>query len=456
MSPLAESPPGPSPVPRPGPVPPLRIARPSQSTLANGVRVMVVPRPSVPRLELRLSVPAGAAFGPSAAASELLRAGILLGTKELDQEEVSESIQRLGGSLQVQQDQDRLYIAAAALSEAEEELYRLIATLVTAPAFPAADLETERVKLIEGLRIARATPHFPAAEKLQELIYGHHPYGRPEPTEAAIRKTTRRHLQELFHTSFRPSAALITVVGDVQPRRTVTRLGQAFGGWSGPSRAPKIPRVRPRSLAEVSLIDRPGSVQTVVLTGSSGPSIGHPDHLPLSLASAVLGGGFSSRLMANLREDKGYTYGAHTRSESHLRDTLWGAEIEVRTEVTAAAYVELMYEMGRLATVDVPDDELERTRSYLSGTRAIFLQTQSGLASSLSQLRSHGLDHRYLERYSELLAKVTPGQIRQVAARYLSPAALTTVMVGDASQTAEALASLTSVRLLAGRRVKGP
>jgi len=455
VSPVAESAPGQSSVPRPGPVPPLRIARPSQSTLANGVQVMVVPRPSVPRLELRLSVPAGAAFGPSAAASELLRAGILLGTKELDQEAVSESIQRLGGSLQVQQDQDRLHIAAAALSEAEDDLYRLIATLVTAPAFPAADLETERVKLIEGLRIARATPHFPAAEKLQALVYGHHPYGRPEPTEAALRKTTRRHLQELHRASFRPSAALITVVGDIEPRRTVTRLRQAFGGWSGPSRAPKIPRVRPRSLAEVTFIDRPGSVQTVVLTGTSGPPIGHPDYIPLSLASAVLGGGFSSRLMANLREDKGYTYGAHTRSEGHLRDTLWGAEIEVRTEVTAAAYVELLYEMGRLATVDVPSDELERTRSYLTGTRAIFLQTQSGLASSLSQLRCHGLDHRYLERYSELLARMTSAEIRQVAARYLAPGGLTTVMVGDASQTAEALTSLTPVRLLAGKHVKG-
>jgi zinc protease len=442
-------------VPRPGPVPPLRVGRPTRSLLANGLEAMVVARPSVPRVELRLTVPAGAAIGSSAAASELLRSGILLGTKKLNQEEVSESIQRLGGSLSVQQDHDRLHISASALSEAEDELYRLIFAITTQPNFPPEELETERVKLIEGLRIARATPQFLAGEQLQALIYGSHPYGRPEPPESAIRKTTRGQLQALHRATFLPSSAQITVVGDVDPRRAVARLRRAFGSWAGPSRAAKVPRVRPQVVPEVTFIDRPGLVQTVIMTGASGPPVGHPDQIPLALASAVLGGSFSSRLMANLREDKGYTYSPHTMSEAHLRDSLLGASMEVRTEVTAAAFVELTYELGRLASVEVGQEELEETRNYLAGVRVIFLQTQAGLASSLSQVRGHGLDQRYLEGYSDRLAAVTPAELRRVASRYLAPANLTTVMVGDAGEAAEALSRLVPVRVKTPRRAKG-
>lgn len=442
-------------VPRPGPVPPVRLGRPTRSVLPNGLDAMVVARPSVPRVELRLTVPAGAAIGKSAAASELLRAGLLLGTKELNQEQVSESIQRLGGSLQVQQDHDRLHIAASALAEAEEELYQLIATVTTQPHFPSDELETERVKLIEGLRIARATPQFLAGEKLQQLIYGGHPYGRPEPAESAIRRTTRRQLHDLHRATFLPAASQITVVGDLVPRRTVARLRRAFGPWAGPRRAVRVPKLRPKRRPEVTFIDRAGSHQTTILVGASGPAIGHPDQIPLALASAILGGSFSSRLMANLREDKGYTYSPHTRSESHLRDSLVGAALDVRTEVTAASFVELNYELGRLATVEVELDELEESRNYLAGVRVIVLQTQAGLASSLSQVRGLGLDHRYLEGYSDRLAEVTPAELRRVAARYLAPANLTTVMVGDAEQAAQAVSWVAPIRVKASRPAQG-
>ncbi|MGH7641512.1 MAG: M16 family metallopeptidase [Candidatus Dormibacteria bacterium] len=436
-------------------MPRLRIRRPIEARLDNGLDAMVVARPSVPRVEVRLTVPAGAAIGSSAAASELLRSGILLGTNELNQEEVSESIQRLGGSLQVQQDHDRMHISASSLAEAEEELYHLIYTITTQPHFPAEELETERVKLIEGLRIARATPQVLAGERLQHLIYRDHPYGRAEPSDSLIRKTTRQQLQNLHRATFLPSASQITVVGDVEPRRTVARLERAFGQWSGPRRAVRAGPVQPQRMATVNFIDRPDSVQTVIMVGSSGPPVGHPDQIPLALASAILGGSFSSRLMANLREDKGYTYSPHTMSEAHLRDSLVGAELDVRTEVTAASFVELAHELGRLATVEVDREELEESRNYLAGVRVIFLQTQAGLASSLSQVRGHGLDHRYLEGYSDRLQAVTPAELLRVAARYLAPAKMTTVMVGDASQSLPALEGVTEIRMKSPRRSPG-
>ncbi|MHB8393643.1 MAG: M16 family metallopeptidase [Candidatus Dormibacteria bacterium] len=432
-------------VPRPGSVPPVKITGVSQAQLSNGLTVMVVPRPSVPRLEFRMTVPAGAALGGSAAISELLAMGLPLGSRTMNQSQLSERVQDLGGSLQVHQDHDRLFIQASALAEAEEDLYAILAELVTEPEFPAADLATERAKLLEGLRMAKATPHFPATESLQRAIYGDHPYGRSEPGETAVRRTGRAALLDFHQETFTPWGAQITVVGQVEPRRTIARIRRVFSTWAGPKRVPRVPAVRAFGSDELLFIARPGSVQTVVMTASSGPSHGHPDHIALTLATAVLGGGFSSRMMNNLREDKGYTYSPHARLENHLRDSLAVASMEVRNEVTAAAYGELLYELARLCTTEVPETELQTTKSYLAGSRVIMLQTQAGLASALAQLRAHGLDHRYLEQYSKQLLTTTAAQVRNAATRYLAPTAVTTVMVGDPA-AADGLDALAPVR----------
>jgi predicted Zn-dependent peptidase len=166
--------------------------------------------------------------------------------------------------------------------------------------------------------------------------------------------------------------------------------------------------------------------------------------MALTLGTAILGGSFSSRMMSNLREDKGYTYSPHARLESHLLDGLAVASMDVRNEVTAASLVELFYEMGHLATVPVPEEEFHATKRYLAGARAVMLQTQAGLASALAQVRAHGLDHRYLERYSRELESTSTVQVMAAAQRYLSPTAVTTVMVGDPEAAAglEALGPL--------------
>ncbi|MGH7610524.1 MAG: M16 family metallopeptidase [Candidatus Dormibacteria bacterium] len=434
-------------LPVPGPVPPLRVGRVSQSRLSNGGQVLVVPRPSVPRVEFRLSVPAGAAIGSSVAQAELLRSGMMLGTRDLDQEQLSEQIQRLGGSLSVGQDQDRLQITASALAEAEEDLYRLLGALVAGPDFPEPALAIEKAKLQEGLRMARATPSFPASERLQRLIYGSHPYGRQEPTDRQVEQVRRSQLLALHRHSFSTTATQITVVGQVRPSRTEAWLERHFGRRRGAARAWAVgpPPRRPASPV-ITFIDRPGSVQTVILMGASGPPQGHRTHLPLSLAAAVLGGSFSCRLMANLREDKGYTYGAHARGHTHLTDTLLAVETEVRTEVTAPAFTELLYELGRLATVDVGGDELERTKTYLEGARLVMLQTQAGLADALARVRAHGLDHRYLERYAQRLSGVSAQELRRATAQHLSPASLSTVMVGDARRALPDLRAVATVR----------
>ncbi len=437
-------------VPSPGALPELRVGAPVRTSLDNRLALTVLPRPTVPRVEFRLTVPAGGSAGPGPATGELLRRGLSLGTRTMDQQALAEALHRLGGSMTVHQDQDHIHLAAAALSEAEAELYRILASVVTEPELPPSDLETEKAKLIDNLRVARATPDFVAAEALQAEVYQNHPYGRPQPSEEQVEATSRQTLLDFYRARFHPAAARITVVGDVEPETTRDRLARAFGGWIGAETPEPAPAVAAHRSPEVVLIDRPGSVQTVLMAGASTPAVGEPDYLPLELAVSVLGGGMESRLMRNLREDKGYAYSPHGRLESHLRDGFVLVNVEVRTEATAAALLEVQYELGRMATAGVPADELERTKRFLSGVRVLRLQTQSGLASTLASLQTHGLDQTYLEGYQRRLAEVGAEEVRQVAQRHLSPTALTMVLVGDADRIRDGLSAVSPVRVLAG------
>ncbi len=421
-------------IPALGPVPRLRLGRPLRTELDNQLSLTVVARTAVPRVELHLLVPAGTVLAPVPASGELLRRALLTGTAHRDSVTLTGDLHSIGGDLQVAQDEDVLMIQGSALAEYEAELYELVADVALHATFPAAEVAAERVRLAEGLRMARSTPHFPAGETLRALVYADHPYGWPTPTDGQVRRCGAPIVRELHRRRFRPGAAQLTVVGAVDPRRSVARVRRAFGDWRGRGGQGRAPAVRHRPPGPLTLIDRPGSVQTVVDLAVSTPPIGHPDHLPLVLATTILGGGMASRLFRNLRERHGYTYGPRTQGDSHLRDILVVSGAEVRTEVTGAAYAELLYELGRLATTDVSAEELEGAKRYVTGTRLIGVQTQAGLAGSLASLGAHGLDHRYLETFADRIGRIGAADVRAVAARHLAPGRAQTVMVGDAKR----------------------
>ena len=421
-------------IPALGPVPQLRLGRPLRTQLDNHLSLVVVARTAVPRVELRLLVPAGSALAPVPASGELLRRTLLTGTAQRDGVTLTGDLHSIGGDLHVAQDEDVLVLQGSALAEYEAELYELVADVVLHAAFAPAEVAAERVRLIEGLRMARSTPHFPAGEALGAAVYGDHPYGWPTPTDRQVRRCGPAVLRELHHRRFRPGSAQLTVVGAVEPRRSAARVRRAFAAWNGRGGQGRAPAVRQHPPGPLTLIDRPGSVQTVIDLAVSTPPLDHADHLPLLLATTILGGGMASRLFRNLRERHGYTYSPRTHGDAHLRDTLVVSGAEVRTEVTGAAYSELLYELGRLATTEVSTEELEGAKRYVAGTRLIAVQTQSGLAGSLASLGAHGLDHRYLETFAGRIERVGAADIRAAAARHLAPGRCHTVMVGDASR----------------------
>lgn len=425
-----------------GPVPDLRLARPLRTELDGGTRVTVVPQPSVPRVELRVMIPAGTARAIVPGSAELLGHTLLDGTARLDGATLARELQMIGADLDVSQDADVLVLNASVLREHEAALYELAAEVVTGATFPASELQLERGRLAEHLRMARATPHFPAHETVRAQVYGRHPYGRPTPTEAQVRRCGPGPVRALHAQAFVPAASQMTVVGDVDPRRTAQRLRRAFAPWRGRRRAWHLPAVRHLPSPGITLVDRPDAVQTVCVVAAGAPPLGHPDHLPLLLATSILGGGGPSRLMLNIRERHGYTYNPYAITDPHLGDTLVLCGADVRCEVTAAAVNEILYELGRLATTLVQAEELEGAQRYLAGTRVIAVQTQAGVAGALANAALHGQDHRYLETFARRVRATTAAQVREVAAYYLAPSRVHIVLVGPARQIAGAVAAL--------------
>jgi predicted Zn-dependent peptidase len=200
------------------------------------------------------------------------------------------------------------------------------------------------------------------------------------------------------------------------------------------------------SAGPLTLVDRPGSVQSSLRLAL--PAVGrtHPDHAALQLANLLFGGYFSSRWVENIREDKGYTYGPHSAVEHSIAGSLLTVSTEVATAVTAPALLETWYELGRLAVLPPTPEELEQARQYALGTLQLGMSTQAGLAGLASTYAGYGLRLDYLSDYSARLAAATRDDVAAAAARYLAPAKAVTVVLGDAEVIESSVAALAAVQ----------
>jgi predicted Zn-dependent peptidase len=225
----------------------------------------------------------------------------------------------------------------------------------------------------------------------------------------------------------------------------IGQVEAALAGWTGRPVSPRVPRLPDVVPGPLLLVDRPGSVQSSLRLGGTALARTDGRWPALQLANLIFGGYFSSRWTENIREDKGYTYGPHSRIEQNGLGAALVLDADVATEVTAPALVETLYELGRIAALPVTPAEVEAVRQYAIGTMALSIATQAGLASTLSNLIGNGLEPSWLAEHSSRLAKVTVDEVSAAAAEYLGPANFVSVVVGDASRVAAPLAAVQPV-----------
>lgn len=405
--------------------------------LDNGLTVWVLPRAGgLPRVDYVLAVRGGLASDPAQlpGMSNLLAGLLREGTATRSSVQIAESLQRLGASLGASASSDGLLVSASGLSASAEPLAELFADVVRNPAFPDNEVQLAKTNALQGLKAAQAQPAYQANRAMGRVLFGDHPYGNTLPTEAAIEATDIAGLKAAHAARFRPEQALLVVAGPVTPDAAKALAQRMFGDWQGSGQpiadvpAPAYPQA-----PQFVLVPREGSVQSAVRIGRPAFDADDERAIPAALANTILGGGFDSRLMRNLREDKGYTYGAGSSFGLRARGGAFQAQADVRNEVTGAAIGEFLKEFEQMRAQAVSADELQRAKRYTAGTYLFQNQLQYAVASALAGNWLLGRPADYLSSYVGKVNEVTAAQVQSVAREFFDPKRQSIVVVGDAA-----------------------
>jgi len=418
-----------------GPLEPFKAPQVSARTLPNGLKLWLVARPGFPKVSFAVAVRGGLASDPKErpGLSELITDAIDQGTKTRTAKQVAEELQAAGGDLTSEAGSDSLVIATSVLSSKAEAGLTILADVLQNATFPDSEVELAKRNAVENLRAQEADPSFLARRSLAKAVFADHPYSVISGTQESFLATTAEDLRHEYAKRFRPDQAILVAVGDFTPDDLTATIESLFGKWSAPSELPVAPVQKPSRPVphEVFYVERAGSVQTRIVLGTLGPTRGDPDYAPTQVATAIYGGMFGSRLTLNIREDKGYTYSPGASLASRHQAAILTTSAAVRNEVTGACLNEINYELNRMATTEPGIEEVSQAQRYLTGTRALRLQSQEAVAHELAQLWIFGLPAEELVDVSTRIQKVTPKDVARVGTKYFPASMQTIVTVGE-------------------------
>jgi predicted Zn-dependent peptidase len=422
----------------------VKLPRPRETKLANGLTVLVLEQHKLPTVAFSLWVKTGALADPqdlpglAESTAEMLREG----TTHRTSAQLAADVDGLGASLMASADfgADMSTVFASGLSESTERLLELMSDIVLNPTFPPDEFAKYQKRQLAQLEQMRSRPGFLAQERFHKVLYGDFAAAIVSATPESLKAMTTAQLKDFHDRYYVPNNALLGVVGDVQFDQVISLIQKAFGAWqSHPVASPDLGKISPPAPAKITLVDRPDSVQTNILTGDFAVRRADPDYIPLTVMNRVLGGGPSARLFLNLREKHGYTYGAYSSFTSDIYPGAWRANTEVRNAVTDGSMHELMEEFKRIRTEPVPESELDEARRSVVARFALDLEQPTTLLSFYMTANYFRLPQDYWDRYPEQVAKVSPQVVQQMAKKYVDLEHLQLVCVGDSKQIKDTL-----------------
>ena len=437
----------------PRPLPPLgKTVKASQlasvdTVIANGLRVIVVRKPTVPMAELRLRIPFAGNDPRHAARAELLAQTLFTGTQRRSRTQIDTDLALVGGELGASAEPEMLRIGGSALANGLTTFLDVLADVLTSATYQDDEVNRERERLVEQITLAESEPSVIARKALQRHRYGDHPFAKEYPEANEVIETTVAEIRALHQTAVLPKGSVLVLVGDVDPDTTVATIANALAGWQSEENAKTLPALPVLRGGDLLLVHRPGAVQSQLRLSAQTLPRTDPRYSALQLANLVFGGFFSSRWVENIREDKGYTYSAHSYFEFTPGAATVLAEADTASDVSAAALWETRYELGRLGLVPPTASEVENARQYIIGALLTSTNSQAGLASQLATLAFAGLDADWLRSRPEQLLAVTNDQVAEVALEFFAPSAFTGVIVGDADVLSPKLRALGGVIL---------
>jgi len=408
--------------------------------LPNGMKVTLVPYGIIPKAAISLAVDAGeinegsGRVGVASLTTDLMKEG----TEKLSAQQVAEAAARMGSTLEIHAGTDQTKMGIDVLQEFAPDAVKLLADVAQHPRLPQSEIDRLKNDALRQIALQNSQPQTIAAVRFRKILYGDHPYAMVVPTEGDIKKLTIQDVKDFYAGNFGAQRAHLYIAGKFDAAAVKKAIAESFTGWSkGAARVENVPVLKPQRVLDVT--DRPGAPQSTLLVGLPVPPATSPDSVSLMVTNAILGGSFNSRITANIREAKGYTYSPHSEISRRYHDGYWAEVADVTTQFTGPSLKEIFGEVTRMQKELVTDPELKGIQNYLSGVFVIQNSNRSALIGQLENVNFQGLGENYLKTYVAKVNAVTPAVVQKMTQDYIKPEEMTIVVVGDKAKIADQL-----------------
>jgi zinc protease len=408
--------------------------------LPNGMKVTLVPYGIIPKAAISLAVDVGeinegsGRVGVASLTTDLMKEG----TEKLSAQQVAEAAARMGSTLEIHAGTDQTKMGIDVLQEFAPDAVKLLAEVAQNPRLPQSEIDRLKNDALRQIALQNSQPQTIAVVRFRKILYGDHPYAMVVPTEADIKKLTIQDVKDFYAGNFGAQRAHLYIAGKFDAAAVKKAIAESFTGWNkGAARVENVPVLKPQRVLDVT--DRPGAPQSTLLVGLPVPPATSPDSVSLMVTNAILGGSFNSRITANIREAKGYTYSPHSEISRRYHDGYWAEVADVTTQFTGPSLKEIFGEVTRMQKEPVTDPELKGIQNYLSGVFVIQNSNRSALIGQLENVDFQGLGENYLKTYVAKVNAVTPSVVQKMTQDYIKPEEMTIVVVGDKAKIADQL-----------------
>ncbi|MGE5304120.1 MAG: M16 family metallopeptidase [Alphaproteobacteria bacterium] len=407
---------------------------PKRAQLDNGMVLLTSEQRALPMVSIELLIDAGSRYDdPQQQGLANLTARLLTyGTSRRTAIQISDALDFIGASLSTRAGDDLTSVSLTVLKKDLATGLDLLAEILTAPTFPQDEIDRQKQSILAAIRARDEDPGDIAQRRFAAVLYPQSPYGRPvEGTEASVKSLQQRDVREFYERYYRPNRSIMSVVGDLSQQEIIQALNQALRFWrrGEPGGQLSIPSILGTS--QVIRIDK-DLTQANIITGHEGVARSNPDYYAIQVMNYILGGGgFSSRAMDSVRNERGLAYSVYSFFNSEKSHGTFEFVMQTKNETALEAVRIVKEEIHRMRENRVSDGELNDAKDYLTGSFPLRLDTNRKVAHFIAQVEFFQLGMDYPERYAELIKKVTAQDVERVAKRYLQPDRLITVIVGN-------------------------
>lgn len=438
--------------PKPGPPKDVQFPDYFDTTLPNGVNLLVIENSKIPAVSVRLVFKNAGSYydydhpGLASITAEMLTKG----TANRTASQIAEEIDFIGGSLSSGSDWDGSYVSLSLLKKHLSKGIEVLSDVVLNPVFAEDEISRVKEQRLSSILQSKDDAGSLSDKMFNKVVFGDSPYGHPaEGTEESIKELTRKNLEDFYRGKYLSHNLIIAFVGDITKEEALSIIDSYFS---------KLRTVKSQDITKVYspedngsnsvyVVNKPEAVQSNLRVGHIGIARNNPDFLAVSVMNTILGGYFGSRINYNLREVHGFTYGARSYFNPRLYAGDFSVDADVRSEVTDTSVSLIMDELNRISTEEVSDDELQTVKNYLTGVFPLQLETANAVASRVINLKLYDLPKDYYNKYISEINKLTKQDILNAAKRYIIPGKIRIVVSGDAGKIKEKLKRFGDVKV---------